>query len=221
MAHTPKTIRKQGCEEIRRRMIIGFPRRDWKARRRLYWRATAADARQVMKPYRDPHKRLYAYKDLPAPKPITGPLRPEVDRLREDPEGWTFWVRAELVQEDGPPIELRGVWCFPVRDGNSRRFVERYALGIEAGVIVANMELRMDVYGNPFIHFDCQPWTERQPRLALRRIPILEAGLAERGIPPWTGGPGSGRRRSRETAETVNASILCQTCRAKSREEWI
>jgi len=129
--------------------------------------------------------RLIAYRDLPEPVPVTGPLKATVARVWDDYDGWAFELAAILLTE--PPIPLRGFWQFRVKEGATRRFAERFAMGIEAGVVVGDMDLRLDVYGEPYVHFEDQPWTSWGGRTLFQWIRHIETELGVRGVPTWGG----------------------------------
>ena len=161
MAHTPKSIRHAARTGINFRARLGFSRKRSALRWVRSWsrRPTAAVVRMIAFPPKSPPP-LYRHQELPEPAPFFGSLKAWVEVERDiSLRSPAFLV--QMVAEGDPPMRVSSVWTFQVRRGGTRRLAERFARAIEAGMVVTEMELRMDVWGKPYVSIrETTPWTE-------------------------------------------------------------
>ena len=123
---------------------------------------------------------LYRYQELPEPVQFHGALKAWVEVEREC---WSLGhaYLVQVVAEGDPPIRVSSVWTFHVRNGGTRRLAERFARAIEAGQVVTEMDLRMDVWGKPYVSIrETAPWTEATGRR--NYCLALEVELGRHGI---------------------------------------
>lgn len=181
MAYTPKPLRHAARTGIHLRARLAFSRSRSIRRWVRSWsrRPTAAVARMIA--FRPPSPpSLYRYQELPEPVPFRGSLRAWVEVERDiSLRGLSYLVQAEAKGE--PPIRVSCVWSFEVRRGGTRRLAERFACAIEAGLVVTEMDLRMDVWGKPFVSIrEVAPWTA--PKGPRNYYLAIEAELGRQGI---------------------------------------
>lgn len=179
MARTPKPVRKAG-RVSHWRSLRPFGRGYRRKYRRLYLRCNAERARKVAAPWPDPPRLDTPVEELLRGVPVEGPIRTRIRFHNDLWDGKEFEISAEMLLE--VPVPLRGVWVYALKKGATLRFVRKVARAIEAGVLTANHELRTDVFGVDYIHFDDAAWFEElSGSNHLRRIQFL-ARLSKLGL---------------------------------------
>ena len=115
-----------------------------------------------------------------AGEPRQGRLLTRVEKILDAWDGWVWRVTAAL--EGCPPIPIRCEWSWRVKRGGTRRWAERFARALEAGLLYEEYMVRVDAYGDSYISslHSYREWADYQVGESFHQYTLRVGGILAR-----------------------------------------